>query len=49
MGIALVEAAKDRSHPEMAEFVRRVTDRLAENGREAGFEAAEAFKRTDNL
>ena len=31
------------------EFKHRVTDRLAEHGREAGFAAAEAFKRIDKL
>ena len=49
MGIAEVQSADDHSDPEVVDFVRRVTDRLAENGRETGFAAAEAFKRIDDL
>ncbi len=49
MGIAEANAVEDDEHPEVLEFKRRVTDRLAENGRQGGFAAAEAFKRIDDL
>ena len=49
MGIAETNAVEDDEHPEVLEFKRRVTDRLAENGRQGGFAAAEAFKRIDDL
>jgi LmbE family N-acetylglucosaminyl deacetylase len=49
MHIADPDALEVGQHPELIEFTKRVTDRLAENGREAGFAAAEAFKRIDSL
>jgi LmbE family N-acetylglucosaminyl deacetylase len=49
MGITEIESAEHKDNPEVIEFKRRVTDRLASQGLEAGFEAAEAFKRIDNL
>ena len=49
MGIAAPGAIEDGEDPEVLAFRRRVTDRLAESGRESGFLAAEAFKRIDNL
>lgn len=49
MGITEIEPAETKDNPEVVEFKRRVTDRLASQGLEAGFEAAEAFKRIDNL
>jgi LmbE family N-acetylglucosaminyl deacetylase len=49
MGISKPGAAGDEEDPEVKEFKQRVIDRLAEAGREAGFAAAEAFKRIDKL
>ena len=49
MGINEMGAATDGDHPEVVEFKRRVTDRLVEHGRKGGFQAAEAFKRIDDL
>ncbi len=49
MGIAEQDAVADDAHPEVADFRRRVIERLAEQGLEGGFAAAEAFKRIDNL
>ena len=49
MGIAEPGAADDAEHPEVLEFKRRVTDRLAEHGRLGDLAAAEAFKRIDHL
>ena len=49
MGIEDANAVEHGQHHEVLEFKRRVTERLAENGRQAGFAAAEAFKRLDNL
>jgi LmbE family N-acetylglucosaminyl deacetylase len=49
MGISDPSAAGESEHPEVLEFRRRVTERLAEFGRKGGFAAAEAFKRIDNL
>jgi hypothetical protein len=48
MGIAAPSAVVNGEHPEVVEFKRRVTDRLAEHGRKGGFAAAEAFKRIDD-
>lgn len=42
-------AEVDESHPEVAEFRRRLVERLAEFGALAGFAAGEAFKRIDRL
>jgi len=49
MGIGESRASDDEEHPEFAEFKSRVTDELAEHGRQGGFAAAEAFKRIDDL
>src|SRR5208283_150118 len=49
MGIAEPSAVDDLDDPEVVEFKRRVTERLAEYGLSAGFAAAEAFKRIDDL
>jgi LmbE family N-acetylglucosaminyl deacetylase len=49
MGIAKADAVEDDGDTEVREFKLRVTDRLAESGREAGFAAAEAFKHIDRL
>jgi len=49
MGIGEPSAPDDRNHPEVEEFRRRVVGRLADHGRGAGFAAAEAFKRIDDL
>ncbi|MGD1012260.1 MAG: PIG-L deacetylase family protein [Acidimicrobiales bacterium] len=49
MHIADPNALQAQDHPELIEFKTRVTDRLAGNGREAGFAAAEAFKRIDDI
>jgi LmbE family N-acetylglucosaminyl deacetylase len=49
MGIAQPGAVSERESPEVLDFKRRVTDRLAEQGGEAGFAAAEAFKLLDKL
>jgi len=47
MGIARGDAGNENQ--EVLDFRQRVTDRLAEHGREGGFAAAEAFKRIDKL
>ncbi len=49
MGIAETSSVEVIDHPEVEEFRKRVIERLAEHGRSAGFVAAEAFKRIDNL
>jgi LmbE family N-acetylglucosaminyl deacetylase len=47
MGIA--RRGAENESQEVLDFRQRVTDRLAEHGREGGFAAAEAFKRIDKL
>jgi hypothetical protein len=49
MGIARPGAVSDAESAEVLDFKRRVIDRLAEQGHEVGFAAAEAFKRIDKL
>jgi|SRR5579872_517008 len=43
MGITAEEAPEGEEHEEVADFRRRVRDRLAEHGSSEGFAAAEAF------
>jgi LmbE family N-acetylglucosaminyl deacetylase len=40
---------EDSENPEVVDFKRRVSDRLAEHGRKGDFAAAEPFKRIDDL
>jgi LmbE family N-acetylglucosaminyl deacetylase len=49
MGISGPGAANEHEHPEVVEFRRRVTERLAEHGSQAGVAAAERFKRIEDL
>ncbi len=49
MGISQPAATPGGESPQTAEFKHRLTERLAEHGREAGLAAAEAFKRIDKL